>query len=377
MPADGPRAPEHIIWKKKAPKPKAQATPPSRFARLYRVLAAAGFCAVLFLAWIASPRRTSPAVVSAKGVRPLALPEGSVATGLAAGKDGLWVALSKPAGFLLVSYTAPHALLARVDLEDGSRPLGSAVAADGSLWATLDVTHRLAKLEAAWPYALTVFGPQDTQSRPARIAAASDGALWFTDRGAGRLGRIEGVRPHSMTATVLPSPGRRLKTEGSTFGVASAPDGLLWFTRDLKGELCSFRPGALTEIRCRPLDLPKGTQPRETVVSPDGRIFFTLSTPDLGIWEPATGLRILPLATGTGGGRGIAASASGFVYVTGAREIFQIESRTSGNVRTFTLPAPFFAPSAVAVAPDGSVYFVDGSAKTLGRFEPEGKKPPG
>ena len=78
-----------------------------------------------------------------------------------------------------------------------------------------------------------------------------------------------------------------------------------------------------------------------------------------------------------GGAVAMTASASGSVYVTGLREIFQIESRDPGNIRALTLPTPFSRPTALAVAPDGALYFVDGSGVTLGRFEPEGMKPPG
>lgn len=378
MPADRPRSPEHIVWKKKAPRPRPEGGGPPRFAHQTQFLVVAGLIVVVFGAWIARPRGKQSGSLAAKGVRPIALPEGSRAIALAAGREGLWVALEGPAAFLHLSYKAPHAVLARVDLDVPNPNLkGLAVGPDGSVWATLEAASKLVKLEANWPHAVTVFDVPQKRALPGHITAGSDGAMWFAQQGIPRLGRIGSSRPHDLTEMLLPGTGKLPYANRAMYGIASAPDGLLWFTRELRRELCSYRPGALEEIRCRALALPRGTLPRDVAITPDGRVFFTLSTLHVGVWEPATGLRVLPVPTTIGGAVALTASASGFVYVTGLREIFQIEARDPGNIEALTLPAPFFNPSALAVAPDGAVYFVDGSGVTIGRFEPRGMKPPG
>ena len=98
-------------------------------------------------------------------------------------------------------------------------PFGVAVAADGTVWATLQNANKLLRL--APDGQMATFDVPTRRSGLGDIAVDASGAVWFLEIGANKVGRFAGGRFEEFA---VPTANAGLTA------LALAPDGAAWFT---------------------------------------------------------------------------------------------------------------------------------------------------
>jgi virginiamycin B lyase len=144
-------------------------------------------------------------------------------------------------------------------------PFGVAVAADGTVWATLQNADALLRI--------TPHGERTTIDVPIRqagltdVAVARDGAVWFLAAGANKIGRYANGRFDEFS---VPSPNAGLTA------LAVAPDGAAWFSA-----LRAHRIGRVHEAVVTEFALPRDTaRPIGIAVDADNNVWYA----DLAGW---------------------------------------------------------------------------------------------
>jgi virginiamycin B lyase len=158
------------------------------------------------------------------------------------------------------------------DMGAGSRPHGLAFDRDGKLWATLEGTGRIVRIDPergiaeSFPVTIPCEGcATPLNPHPHGLAIGADGrTLWFTGKATGTVGRV--------------APGGRvshfqLPTAGSTpiYAIAG-PDGAMWVT-ELTGNMIArvTEAGRVEEVAIpTPLARPIAVAP-----GPDGAVWFS------------------------------------------------------------------------------------------------------
>jgi virginiamycin B lyase len=116
-------------------------------------------------------------------------------------------------------------------------PFGVAVAADGTVWATLQKVNKLLRIapngeKTAWEVPTRSSGLGD-------VAVGPDGTVWFLELAANKIGRFAAGRFQEFE---VPTPAAGLTS------LAVAPDGSAWFT-ELRGHrLGRLHTGVITEF---------------------------------------------------------------------------------------------------------------------------------
>jgi virginiamycin B lyase len=117
-------------------------------------------------------------------------------------------------------------------------PYGVAVAADGSVWATLQDANQL--LSIGPDGEMRAFGLLRPGAMPTDVATAPDGSVWFIEFRSNRIGRFREGRFEEF--------GVGDENAGLT-GLAVAPDGAAWFGMLRAGALGRLRGGRLETFR--------------------------------------------------------------------------------------------------------------------------------
>lgn len=178
------------------------------------------------------------------------------ATSAVPAADGVWVAVESG----IARYTADGQQVAHPT--PGGRPIGLAVAGDGSLWfATSTLVARMSTTGA--------IVEQHAIAGARALAVATDGALWYTRGSLGTIiGRIDGG-----AVTELPSPSE-------AWSIAPAPNGDVWILETGFGTAPDdlYRMAATGAVTVRPLshDVLFG----ELQVLSDGTLFVGTGTRD-------------------------------------------------------------------------------------------------
>jgi streptogramin lyase len=231
--------------------------------------------------------------------------------------------------------------------------LDIALGPDGNLWLTgaqFDLVPGIGRLTPSG--ALTEFRVADARS----ITAGPDGNLWFTQIYSSRVGRI--TTSGTVTEFVLPTPS-------PAFDITAGPDGNIWFTK-LDGQIGRITSsGAVTEF-----DVPGG-RPYGIAAGPDGNVWFTdKNLPRIGRITPAGKITQFPTSRAA---YGIVTGADGNLWAFGHLTLMRITP--SGSMTDFFLPVSgdgngFFLPfpSAIAPAPDGSIWVADYLGSQIVRF---------
>ena len=210
----------------------------------------------------------------------------------------------------------------------------------------------------AWIGRLTSSGAL-TQFRVANvgsITAGPDGNLWFTEGSRPRIGRI--TTSGTVTEFVLPTPS-------SALDITAGPDGNVWFTKPSGNRIGRItRSGSVTEF-----DVPFGT-PYGIAAGPDGNVWFTDQyVPRIGRITPTGEITLFPSSSPA---YAIVTGADGNLWAAGHRMLMRITP--NGSMTDFSVPTVGddgwmpSNPSAIAAAPDGSIWIADYSTSQIVRF---------
>ena len=104
---------------------------------------------------------------------------------------------------------------------EGARPYGIKIAPDGTPWAALLGTNKLASADPE-TLAITEYKIPEENARPRRLEITSDGRVWYSDYARGKLGRYD-PKTKSFAEWTLPS-GKA----SAPYGTALDGDGRLW-----------------------------------------------------------------------------------------------------------------------------------------------------
>jgi virginiamycin B lyase len=196
----------------------------------------------------------------------------------------------------------------------------------------------------------------DPQDAPIAVAAGTDGSIWFTIDHADAIGRLRDGRVER-----LPTSSRNIEP----LGLAVAADGSAWYT-DLAARAIAHISN-VGEVARFVLDTPI-TRLGRLAIAPDGAAWFA---------DP-TGYSMTRLKDGVftrhqiesarGGPYGVAVTADGTVWATLQNGNQLLQLAADGTSRTFDLPRGGAVPTDVAVGSDGSVWFLQFRANSIGRF---------
>ena len=138
-------------------------------------------------------------------------------------------------------------------------PYGVAVAADGSVWATLRLGNQL--LHITTDGEIKALDLPKRAAAPSDIATGPDGSVWFIELRENRIGRLKADVFEDYEV-----PGDR----PTLTGVAVADDGAVWF-----GMLRSAALGRLMDGRVEIFKLPReGARPCSLAVDRSGNVWY-------------------------------------------------------------------------------------------------------
>ena len=197
----------------------------------------------------------------------------------------------------------------------------------------------------------------EPQDAPIAIAAGTDGSIWFTIDHANSIGRLRNGRIER-----LPTSGRNIEP----IGLAIADDGSAWYT-DLAARAIA-RISSVGEIARFVLDTPI-TRLGRLVIAPDGAAWFADPT-GYGLTKLKDGVFTrYRIESARGGPYGIAVTADGAIWATLQNGNQLLYLAADGTSSTFDLPRGGAVPTDVAVGSDGSVWFLQFRANSIGRFK--------
>ena len=254
---------------------------------------------------------------------------------------------------------------------------------------------------------LTIYKIPSPASNPFGLTVGPDGEIWFADRGANKIGRV--TTAGQFTEYSVPT------SNSAPDGITTGPDGNLWFTENKSGKVARITPsGVVTEFNLDAVN----PYPTGIVAGPDGNLWLAADTTTFArlTLSGKSIVRPLPssnaIAEGTGcitvgadgnlwlsassevakittsgviteypfsGGGDLAGVASGkdglwFAEMNGSPAI--VEATLSGTFKELAIPLdgiPQAFPLAVAVAPDGNVWFtMDSFGQFVGEVTPSG-----
>ena len=138
-------------------------------------------------------------------------------------------------------------------------PYGVAVAADGTVWATLRLGNQL--LHITIDGGIKAFDLPKPTAAPSDIGTGPDGSVWFIELRENRIGRLKGDVFEDYEV-----PGDR----PTLTGLAVADDGAVWF-----GMLRSAALGRLMDGRVEIFKLPReGARPCSVAVDRSGNVWY-------------------------------------------------------------------------------------------------------
>jgi virginiamycin B lyase len=292
------------------------------------------------------------------------LPERSAPDALCATSDGaLWVTLTGLDVVRRVESTPPYRAV-DVPVRAGSRPRGIAVGSDGAPWFVEEVGNRVGRIQPEWPYTLVEY-EIPTRLAPVRIAAGPDRAMWFTSGFTPVIGRVAVDSPHAITEIATPGPPQY---RPSGIPVTAGPGDTIWFSR--YNEICWLHTARLTSpIQCRAASTSPFPGPVDLVRASDGAVWLTVAMEGIQRQDPETGRETYLLALGRDHRARLAADAKGRIWATSAGGLWEIPLSEPSRAIVHPLRTDY-GPGAIAVAPDGRVWFVDTATRTLNVFAP-------
>lgn len=224
--------------------------------------------------------------------------------------------------------SSPAPSSSTVALPDGSFPRFLDISDDGAVWIGLSSGDAIARLDPAG--ALTQFPIPGDQNSVGDMVQGPDGAIWFT--GFGIVARVDAsgaINGLSFTSADIGLPS----------AIALGPDDAVWYTNESAVPTVNR---VSTDFSISGFELPidaSSTDISGLATGPDGALWFTLAFPDSPDAPP---------------------DAIGRLTLTGEFE-------------QFTLPGEHPGPNRIAAGADGTLWFTETNARSIGRITVDGE----
>ena len=192
-------------------------------------------------------------------------------------------------------------------------PTAIAVAPDGTVWFTIDLTNAMGWVRNGRLERLSTSG---NNVEPIGLAVGSDGSAWYTDTGARGISHM--TPSGEITSFPLDTPIVRLGR------LAVAPDGAVWFAEATGYSITRLKNGEVTR---HVFESPRG-EPYGVAIAADGSTWATLKSADQL-------LRITP----------------------------------DDEMQVFDVPRRAAVPTDIAIGDDGSIWFIESRQNRIGRFK--------
>jgi virginiamycin B lyase len=291
----------------------------------------------------------------------------------------------------------------------GAHPHDPAVGGDGALWFTEQLQNKIGRVDTKTgvfkEYALKI-----EDSGPHGLVADSSGNIWFTGNGKGYIGKLDprtgavteykmpdakAEDPHTavfdshgtmwftvqvgnMVGKLDPQTGKiELKTmpmaDARPYGIAINSKGIPFFCEFGTNKMARIDPQtmAITEY-----ELPEGARPRRMAIDASDKIYFTdFQGGNLGLLDPATGsVKMWPSPGGAGSAPyAVAITPDGLVWYSESgvkpNTIIQFNPKTEQFARA-TIPSGGGTVRNMAVTSDGRVYIACSGVNKVGVVEP-------
>lgn len=263
---------------------------------------------------------------------------------------------------LFVLRPGPSGSVAFEELKLPSRadvPVAIAAARDGTIWFTLDSSTALGRLRNGQ---LEKVAKGVESIEPLGLAVDAEGRAWYTE--APRQAIARASPDGTIELFALGTPIARL----GRLGVG--PDGAVWFAEHTVLSATRLKDGRLTRhvVSTLAAGVPADAAPFGVAVAPDGAVWVTLPNANkLLRFVPGGEATAFDVPTRQSGLGDIAVAADGTVYFLEltANKIGRV---TGGRVEEFTVPTPIAGLTALAVAPDGAAWFTELRGHRLGRL---------
>ena len=204
-------------------------------------------------------------------------------------------------------------------------PTDVAVGPDGNIYVAEFGTHRVSVFRADGAFVKAI-GERDLAA-PFGVAVGPDGKVYVADAQAG------GLLIFSPEGALLETWGKGRDT-GQILDVAVAPDGGVAYAPGAEGDVLFFAAGQADPLRLKTGENP-ASAPAEVAIGPRGDFFVLSQRTDAG----------------------------------GALENFVVILSPQGKLIE-EVPLSLTSPSAVAVAPDGTMYIADATRRDVRIYKP-------
>jgi virginiamycin B lyase len=243
-------------------------------------------------------------------------------------------------------------------------PVGITRGPDGNLWFTEFNGDHIGRITPAGK--LSGF-PLPTPLFTQGVTAGPDGNVWFS-AGMNQIGRITPTGHIRLFA--LPQTGHFV------LNLAAGSDGNVWFVDVIGNAIGRITPlGHIREFRFGPKPCPfpaTGTcGARAGALGPDGAVWITMASGQVGQVRPIGRMRFFPLPKDANLPNGITPGSSAchclwYSYPAGLGRI-----STAGVVTVYRFKPGSPSPEAIAVGADGTIWF--SASGIIGRFAPSSR----
>lgn len=246
------------------------------------------------------------------------------------------------------------------DVPAGMQPRGLVVARDGKVIFGGAGNSAIGELDPSTGK-VKLYKIPSNDSDPYTLVFDAEDNIWFTERKVGKLGKIERA---SGKITEYPIGDK-------TYALSLDKRGNVWVTRKDADRVVRFDPttGQVTELL-----LGQGSQPRRTVVAPDGMLWVSLyGTGKLAKIDPAANRVVKEYELPGGPNAGpyaVNADADGRIWVSEIQtdNVVMLDPR-NGAIRVFKLPTRDTGVRKAAIDTEGRYWYVGSHAGKLGVIE--------
>ena len=232
-------------------------------------------------------------------------------------------------------------------------PTTVAVGQDGAVWFTLDFADAIGVLRQG---RLQRVPKGRDNLEPLGLAVDRHGFAWYTDSPSGLISRMspDGV----LTSFPLSTPVAKLTR------LAAAPDGSVWFAEESAYSLTRLKDGVFTRHAVGSSEIA----PFGVAIEGNGTVWGTLPRANRLIRISARG-EITELDPPTPAAQlgDIAVAADGTVWFL-EMQANKIGRFATGQFAEFPVPTRSAGLTALAIAPDGAVWFTELRGQRLGRL---------
>lgn len=238
-------------------------------------------------------------------------------------------------------------------------PVAIAAAPDGTVWFTLESSDAIGRLRDGQVHRIRK-GVQSIE--PLGLAVDVEGRAWYTEAPKQSISRAS---PDGAIASfALSTPVARLGR------LAVGPDSSVWFAESTVMSVTRLREGRFTRHVMGTLaaKVPADAPPFGVAIAPDGAVWATLPSSDqLLRIAPDGSTTAFEVPTRRSGLGDIAVAADGSVYFL-EMSANKIGRLAGGRFDEFAVPTPKAGLIALAVAPDGAAWFTELRGHRVGRL---------